>query len=93
MQRTCRCRNCGKDGFLPVVYAEEAYSREHCPACDSDRVEWGNACPLCGRYADVDYCDDCKQNLESSMRELLRANFTPEEIKALNTVYDGKEIE
>lgn len=91
--RTCRCRDCGEDGFYPVVYADEGYGWERCPTCGSDRIEWGNKCPLCGRFTEEIYCDDCKQNLESRVRELLRANFTPEEIKALNAVYDGKEIE
>ena len=93
MSITYRCRDCGKDGFLPLVYGEDGYVAEHCPSCDSEQIEQGYACPLCGRYAELDYCDDCKQNLRERFHELLICNFDPEEIKALNEIFDGKELE
>ena len=93
MSRTCRCRDCGDDGFYPVVYADEWDDRELCPTCGSERIEWGNKCPLCGRYADGIYCADCEQNLRDRFHELLICNFTPEEIRALNEIFDGKELE
>lgn len=93
MSRTCRCRDCGEDGFYPVVYADEGYGWERCPTCGSDRIEWGNKCPLCGRYAEEIYCDDCAQNLRDRFHELLICNFDQEEIKALNEIFDGKELE
>ncbi len=93
MGRTCRCRDCGEDGFLPVVYADEGYGWERCPTCGSDRIEWGNKCPLCGRYAEGFCCDDCAQNLRDRFHELLICNFTPEEIRALNEIYGGKDLE
>lgn len=64
-----------------------------CPDCASCDIMKGISCPLCGRYAKRDYCDDCKQNLKSRFHELLQANFTQEEIKALNEIFDGKELE
>lgn len=93
MSRTCRCRDCGEDGFYPVVYADEGYGWERCPTCGSDRIEWGNKCPLCGRYAEGLYCDDCAQNLRDRFHELLICNFDKEEIKALNEIYDGKGLD
>jgi hypothetical protein len=93
VSRTCRCRDCGEDGFYPVVYADEGYGWERCPTCGSDRIEWGNKCPLCGRYAEGIYCDDCAQNLRDRFHELLICNFDKEEIKALNEIFDGKELE
>lgn len=92
MSRTCRCRDCGEDGFYPVVYAVEGYGWERCPTCGSDRIEWGNKCPLCGRYADGFYCDDCARNLSYRFHDLLICNFDKEEIKALNEIFDGKEL-
>lgn len=52
----------------------------------------GVSCPLCGRYAADAYCADFVQNLRERFHELLNCNFTPEEIKALNEIYDGKEL-
>lgn len=93
MSRTCRCRDCGDDGFYPVVYADDGYDFERCPTCGSERIEWGNKCPLCGRYAEWIYCYDCEQNLRDRFHELLICNFTPEEIRALNEIFDGKDFE
>lgn len=90
---TYHCRDCGKEGFLPVVYGDEGYTTEHCPFCDSDRVEWGYECPLCGRFTTDAYCGDCENNLRERFRELLICNFTQEEIKALNEIFDGKDLE
>ena len=39
------------------------------------------------------YCADCEQNLRDRFHELLICNFTPEEIRALNEIYDGKELD
>ena len=88
-----RCRDCGMDGFLPVVYGDEGYTTEHCPFCDSDRVERGYECPLCGRFTTGVYCEDCEKKLRERFSELLKSNFTHEEIKALNEIFDGKELE
>ena len=92
MSVTYRCRDCGADGFYPIVYGEDGYVDEHCPSCDSENIEQGDACPLCGRFTTDAYCDDCKQNLRERFSELLKSNFTPEEIKALNEIYDGEEL-
>ena len=58
---------------------------------DSD-INVGISCPLCGRYAEEIYCSDCEQNLRERFHELLICNFDQEEIKALNEIYDGKEL-
>lgn len=48
---------------------------------------------MCGRYAEGFYCDDCAQNLRDRFHEFLICNFDKEEIKALNEIFDGKELE
>ena len=64
-----------------------------CPSCGSEEIESGYACSLCGRYAADEICDDCADNLRERFHALLEENFTPAEIKALNVIYDGKDIE
>ena len=48
---------------------------------------------MCGRYAEESYCEDCKKDLRDRFHELLICNFDPEEIKALNEIYDGKGLD
>lgn len=92
-----RCSNCGAEDFIPRFinygFCDEQMGVPVCPACGSEDVESGYACPICGRYALDGICDECADNLRERFHELLEENFTPEEIKALNTIYDGKEIE
>lgn len=64
-----------------------------CPSCGSSDINVGISCPLCGRFTMDFYCADCEQNLRDRFHELLICNFTPEEIRALNEIYDGKELE
>lgn len=48
----------------------------------------------CGRYIDLDenVCEVCKRNLKKRFSEMLHSNFTDEEIKEINEMYDGEEI-
>ena len=92
-----RCMNCGAEDFVPYEMHDEYTNPQLCyhvcPECGSEEIEDGNACTLCGRYAgDGSVCDDCADNLRDRFHELLICNFTPEEIRALNEIYDGKEL-
>lgn len=64
-----------------------------CPECASSEIMRGVSCPLCGRFTTDAYCGDCENNLRERFHELLICNFSAEEIKALNEIYDGKDIE
>lgn len=92
-----KCRNCGAEDFAPKFinygFCDSQMGVPVCPSCGSSDIEVGISCPLCGRYAKRAYCGDCENNLRERFSELLKSNFTPEEIKALNNIFDGKELE
>lgn len=92
-----RCLNCGAEDFTPRYinygFCDSQMGIPHCPACGSTDIETGCACSLCGRYALDGICGDCADDLRERFHELLTANFTPEEIAALNEIFDGKELE
>lgn len=92
-----KCRNCGAEDFTPKYincgFCDSQMGVPVCPSCGSSEIDIGISCPLCGRFTTDAYCDDCKKNLRERFSKLLKSNFTPEEIKALNEIFDGKEIE
>lgn len=93
-----KCSDCGADFIMPkfVHYTncrDPQMTLATCPDCASSEILCGISCPLCGRYAKRVYCEDCEKNLREQFHELLNCNFTPEEIKALNEIFDGKELE
>lgn len=92
-----RCRNCGAEDFIPRYvnygFCDAQTGIPTCPSCGSEEIESGYSCSLCGRYAVDEICDNCADNLRERFHELLEENFTPAEIKALNVIYDGKDIE
>ena len=92
-----KCRSCGVEDFIPkyINYGlcDSQMGVPVCPSCGSSDIEVGISCPLCGRFTTDFYCADCENNLRERFSELLKSNFTPEEIKALNEIFDGKELE
>ena len=92
-----KCRNCGAEDFIPKYinygFCDSQMGVPVCPSCGSSEIDIGISCPLCGRYAEGIYCDDCAQNLRDRFHELLICNFNPEEIRALNEIFDGKDFE
>lgn len=94
---TNKCRKCGLEDFTPKCikygFCEAQLGVPVCPSCGSSEIEVGISCPLCGRFTTDAYCGDCENNLRERFSELLKSNFTPEEIKALNEIFDGKELE
>ena len=92
-----KCRNCGAEDFTPKYinygFCDSQMGVPVCPSCGSSDIDIGISCPLCGRYAEEIYCADCEQNLRERFHELLICNFTPEEIRALNEIFDGKDFE
>lgn len=92
-----KCWNCGAEDFIPRYinygFCDAQMGIPHCPSCGSTDIESGFSCSLCGRYALDGICDDCAENLRERLHELLTSNFYPEEIKALNVIFDGKDIE
>ena len=92
-----KCRNCGAEDFIPKFinygFCDSQMGVPVCPLCGSSEIDVGFSCPLCGRFTTDAYCGDCENNLRERFSELLKSNFTPEEIKALNEIFDGKELE
>lgn len=96
--RRYKCPDCGAEFLMPkfVHYTscrDPQMALATCPECASSEIMRGVSCPLCGRYAADAYCADCVQNLRERFSELLKSNFTTEEISALNNIFDGKELE
>lgn len=93
-----KCSDCGADFIMPkfVHYTncrDPQMTLATCPDCASSEIMCGISCPLCGRFTTDFYCTDCAQNLRERFHALLTCNFSAEEIKALNEIYDGKDIE
>ena len=92
-----KCRNCGAEDFTPKYinygFCDSQMGVPVCPSCGSSEIDIGISCPLCGRFTTDAYCGDCENNLRERFHELLISNFSAEEIKALNEIYDGKDIE
>ena len=62
-----------------------------CPLCRSDYKEV-YSCRICGTPCDGRYCEGCKEEVQSRFIKLVETNFTKEERKLLNELYDGEEI-
>lgn len=95
--RSYKCIDCGADFLFPKIinygFCDSQMGVPVCPDCASTNIAGGTSCPLCGRFTTDFYCADCAQNLRERFSDLLKSNFTPEEIKALNEIFDGKELE
>lgn len=92
-----RCRNCGAEDFTPKYinygFCDSQMGVPVCPSCGSSEIDISISCPLCGSYTTDAYCGYCARDLRDRFHELLICNFDEEEIKALNEIFDGKELE
>jgi hypothetical protein len=79
-----------KHGLSTPPYEEQ----EGCPLCKGDFFEI-EPCPLCGGYDHYEnevFCFECKKKTEAKFVKLMAENFTKEERKLLNELYDGRDI-
>lgn len=91
-----KCRNCGAEDFTPKYinygFCDSQMGVPVCPSCGSPEIDVGTSCPLCGSYTTDAYCGYCARDLRDRFHEFLICNFDEKEIKALNEIYDGKEL-
>lgn len=91
-----KCRNCGAEGFIPKYinygFCDSQMGVPVCPSCGSSEIDVGTSCPLCGSFTTDAYCGYCARDLRDRFHEFLICNFDEEEIKALNVIFDGKEL-
>lgn len=92
-----KCRNCGAEDFTPKYincgFCDSQMGVPVCPSCGSSEIDVGISCPLCGSFTTDAYCGYCARDLRDRFHEFLICNFDKEEIKALNEIFDGKELE
>lgn len=65
-----------------------------CPLCKGDYQEI-EPCKICGTYqheVEDEYCEDCKNNIEKRFSDFIEKEFTDEERKLLNELYEDKPI-
>ena len=98
-----RCENCGhlfeegeearwveKHGLDTPPYEEWS----GCPLCKG-AYEKISPCKICGSYNhdyDEDYCDQCKKDVKRRFETFIEKEFTKEERKLLNELYECKPI-
>ena len=92
-----KCRNCGAEDFTPKYinygFCDSQMGVPVCPSCGSSEIDVGTSCPLCGSYTTDAYCGYCARDLRDRFHEFLICNFDEKEIKALNEIFDGKDLE
>jgi methionyl-tRNA synthetase len=74
-----------------------AQGEKACPNCLDFDFEEAEQCENCKAWFFADelengVCNDCTADLVGTFKELLYENFTANEIKILNEIYDGKEF-
>jgi hypothetical protein len=92
------CNGChdvfGDDDF--VIIGKDEEREAVCPHCHEWDVSDAVQCEVCGEWFgenEIDNaCDECISNLVDKFNELLKDNFTTDERKILNEIYDGKEF-
>ena len=93
----CKCIECGhifEDGEQARWAETHGEVWESCPICKGDYEEV-EPCKICGSYdhsVDDDYCDDCKKDVKKRFAEFVEREFSKEERKLLNELYDGEKI-
>lgn len=87
-----KCEDCKMviDDFKNL--AEEFDGSKVCPYCCGD-VEEVEACD-CGNWMSKGetFCEKCKIDLRKQFSRLLHENFDEKEIKMLNELFDGEEL-
>lgn len=92
-----KCIECGhifEDGEQARWTETHGEVWECCPICKGDYEEV-EPCKICGSYdhsVDDDYCDDCKKDVKKRFAEFVEREFSKEERKLLNELYDGEMI-
>jgi hypothetical protein len=92
-----RCSECGhifEEGEFKSWIEPHGEEMQGCPICLSV-FEEVKPCKMCGSYnhnAESDVCDKCKKGVEKRFADFVEQNFTAEERKLLNDLYDGKDI-
>lgn len=98
------CEDCGETFLEPSIsYDTVPYGdgyvkgpgQASCPYCHGN-FEEGKKCEHCGNYflesRMNEICEDCLDELQTRFSNMLHNNFTEYEIKALNTIYEGKDL-
>ena len=65
-----------------------------CPICKGGYSEI-KPCKICGSYDhdyDEEYCNQCKRDVKRRFKTFIEKEFTEEERKLLNELYDGERI-
>lgn len=95
-----KCESCGNTFDEPGLDYERHYELDgapkeyysSCPTCGSGDIAEGGACPLCGGFTEGSYCEECEESLRERFTEILKAEFTEEELLALDKIYEDKSI-
>lgn len=66
-----------------------------CPLCDGEYDE-AIPCKICGGYGEMEdeeeYCNECKKDVLKRFQTFINAEFTVEERRLLNELYDGEKL-
>lgn len=98
-----KCNDCGIRFDSLRIYIEQHglstppyEERAECPNCGSTDYEEVNGCRYCGDDTDDsrvdDICEDCLKEIELRFSEMLNRYFDETEIKALNIIFDGRDL-
>lgn len=90
-----RCLSC--HGVFDESEIVLAKGEKSCPHCLDFDFEEAKQCEKCKAWFFEDelengVCNDCTADLVGTFKKLLDANFTMNERKILNEIYDGKEF-
>ena len=90
-----RCEDCGNLFENGETWIEpHGERRMGCPLCGGEFMEV-KPCPICGTYEKEDdeaYCKNCKADVKKRFASLVNNEFTLEERKLLNEMYEGEYI-
>lgn len=67
-----------------------------CPNCRSTDFDEAKRCEECGDFfvdsRENETCEECLKELQYRFSDLLHQNFTERQIRALNIIYEGKDL-
>lgn len=92
-----KCEDCGhifEDGEQATWKEDYGETFFGCPICKGDCVEI-KPCKICGSYEhdeNEQYCDNCKERTKNKFNGMMEKEFTMEERKLINELYDGENI-
>ena len=94
MYRCIECGNLFENGEEKRYNPGTGEEFKACPVCKGDYIEV-KPCKICGTYEhnqDELYCEDCKSKVKNKFADFVEKNFSIEERKLLNEMYDGEPI-